>query len=160
MDTQNDILTEEMPELHLRRLLLPLWIKIFIWIFMVTGVLAPVGFVVGTMLENFQAAIFGFETTDPLSLEGLLIISIFICNGIIAYRLWTEKRDAVEIAIYGAYLSVALCITSTLIAIMSGHLSLRLELVLLFLYIRKLREIKESWLLGISKSQFISTNSA
>ena len=66
MDTQNDILTEEMPELHLRRLLLPLWIKIFIWIFMVTGVLAPVGFVVGTMLENFQAAIFGFETTDPL----------------------------------------------------------------------------------------------
>jgi hypothetical protein len=159
MDTQTDILTEEIAAMHLRRSLLPLWIKVFTWFFMVIGALGPVGFVAGIMLGNFRVAIFGFDTTEPLSFEALLILGIFIYNGIIAYRLWTEKRDAVDLALYGAYLSVALCIASMVIAVLHGGLSARLELVLLFLYITKLKKIKELWSLGISKSQFIPTGS-
>jgi hypothetical protein len=159
MDTQTDILTEEIAAMHLRRSLLPLWIKVFIWFFMVIGALGPVGFVAGIMLGNFRVAIFGFDTTEPLSFEALLILGIFIYNGIIAYRLWAEKRDAVDLALYSAYLSVALCIASMVIAVLHGGLSARLELVLLFLYITKLKKIKELWSLGISKSQFIPTSS-
>ena len=150
MDSQTDILTEEIAAMHLRRSLLPLWIKIFIWLFMVIGALGPVGFAAGIMLGDFRVAIFGFDTTEPLSFEALLVLGIFIYNGIIAYRLWTEKKDAVDIALYGAYLSVALCIASMVIAVIDGGFSIRLELVLLFLYITKLKRIKELWSLGIS----------
>jgi hypothetical protein len=135
-------------------MLLPIWIKIFIWIFMVIGGLAPITFLIGAFGGNFRASIFGLESTDPVSMQGLLIVSVFIYNGIIAYMLWTERKDAVATAIYGAWFNVVICIVSMVIAIADGRFSIRIELVPLFFFISKLKKIKELWLLGISKGQF------
>jgi hypothetical protein len=151
METQNHILTEDISLLQPRRMLLPIWIKIFIWIFMVTGGLAPIIFLIGAFGGNFHASIFGLESTDPISMQSLLIICVFIYNGIIAYMLWTERKDAVTTAIYGAWFNVLICVVCMVMAIADGRFSFRIELVPLFFFISKLKKIKEAWLLGISK---------
>ena len=75
-----------------RRKLLPIWIKIFLWIFMVFGAIAPVGVVLGAIGIDFNLAIYGLETTNALSITGLLIILFFAIKGTVSFGLWTEER--------------------------------------------------------------------
>lgn len=151
MNTQQDFLTQEIALLPRRRTLLPVWIKIFIWLFMIFGAIAPLPLILGVV--SAKLAIFGFESHDQYSPEGLLVMVIFVYNGIVAYKLWTEQRNAVELALYAAYLNGLLCITAIVIAAFNNHVSIRLELVLLVFFISKLKKIKELWEMGVDKSQ-------
>ena len=152
MQKQEQLVLEPLLEQSLvnRRKLLPLWIKIFIWLFMITGAMVPFGFVFSLFGMNFKLALFGLESTNPLDTIGLIVSTLFLLKGIAAFALWTEKDWAIRLATIEAFLSIAVCVFVMLIypAIDTSRgysMSLRLELALIIPYLLKLQKIKPVW---------------
>lgn len=137
-----------------RRQLLPLWIKIFCWIFLFTGQIALLVVIAG-LLFNVQSslALYGMETTNPLSLAGLLIAALFLLKGAVAYGLWWEKDWAVDLGIIDAIAGIAFCglmMTpfGSWLELAPAGLNLRLELVALIPYLIKFQKLKPLWKRG------------
>lgn len=133
-----------------RRSLLPLWIKIFIWIFLVMGSIAPIGLIVGMFGIKFQLSLYGLETVNPLSFVGLGLICIFLFKGITAYGLWFEKQWAIIVGQIDAIIGILICaFVMMILPFIDTHLgfklNIRLELVLLIPYLVKLEKIKKEW---------------
>lgn len=151
MEQPNDLLLETLvAESKRRRALLPAWIKVFTWIFMIMGAFVPIVFLMGLFGSNAQLALYGLETNNPLSPLGLFIAMLFLLKGFTALSLWTEKDWAVKLGIAEAILGIAICCAVMfLIPILnqdSGfRFNFRLELALLIPYLLKLQKIKSSW---------------
>jgi hypothetical protein len=133
-----------------RRKLLPLWIKIFIHLFMLMGAVTMLGLVAGLAGMRFHISIYGFESNDPLSLLGLLAAGLLLFKGIVGYGLWTEKDWGVQAGIIDAIIGIALCVFAMVVmpfidGVDSFSLNLRLELVLLIPYLLRLMAIKPRW---------------
>jgi hypothetical protein len=130
-----------------RRKLLPIWIKIFIWIFIVFGALGLLGFTAALFSANFDASFYGLQTNDPSSRTGLFICFLFVFKGIVSLGLWTEKNWAVDLGIIDAILGITVC-SATMILPFTGSdmsFSFRLELLLLIPYLIKLLKIRREW---------------
>lgn len=133
-----------------RRSLLPWWIKTFIWIFLVLGLIAPIGLIFGLLGFQFQIALYGLGTTDPTSIDGLYLMGLFILKGITAFGLWTEKDWAITLGQIDAILGIIICAFMMMIypffSNQTGfHLNIRLELLLLIPFLLKLGNIKSDW---------------
>ena len=148
-ENQTDLLTDELIQENgiPRKKMLPLWIKIFTWIFLIISVFAPIVFVLGLMGYNAQLALYGLETNEPLSLIGIIITAIFIIKGITAFGLLKEKDWAIKIGIADAIIGIIICTLVMLYPIINpdAKFSLRLELVALIPYLLKLLKIKPQW---------------
>lgn len=148
---QDDILTLDALQINpkKRKELLPLWIKIFTWIFLAFGLIAPVGLIFGLLGYSFQISLYGLQTDEPLSLIGICLIILFLLKGIIAFGLLREKDWAVTSAITDAIAGIAICIFVMIYpAIMPTtgvSMNLRLELVALIPYLLKMKKIKPEW---------------
>lgn len=134
-----------------RRDLLPTWIKVFVWIFLIFGVTVPVVLILGVVGMNFNLSLYGLETIRPLSLIGIFITILFGLKGVVAFGLWTEKEWAVNLAIVDAIIGIIVCVFVMLILPFIGdtngmNISLRLELIPLIPYLIKMRKIKNEWL--------------
>lgn len=134
-----------------RRKLLPWWIKVFIWLFLIFGAIAPIAFVIGLFGANFQLSLYGFETNEPNSLVGFALFILFGLKGIAAYGLWTEKDWAIKIAQIDAIIGIFICLLKMvfipLLFLENGfQFNFRLELILLIPYLIKLQNIKEIWI--------------
>jgi len=141
MHIQNDILTEEIIALPRRRALLPLWIKIFIWIFMISS-----------LVETMDISIYGFETNDPFSSLGIFLLGLFLFKGIVSYMMYTEKEQAINLAFVDALLGVSLCTYHMINNYLTiGGVSIRLEIVVFIPYIIKLLRIREPWRIATPK---------
>jgi len=128
-----------------RRALLPWWIKIFTWFFLIGGALAPIAFIVGLFHFDYQISILGLSTNDPLSVIGLLALSLMTLKGISAFGLWTEKDWAINLGKIDAVISIAVCFITMTYYIFKGQLNLRLELIVLFIYYYQLNKIEYDW---------------
>jgi hypothetical protein len=130
-----------------RRKLLPIWIKIFIWIFIVFGALGVLGFIAGLFSVRFEASLYGLETDNPLSAVGLFICFLFVFKGIVSVDLWTEKDWAVDMGIADAILGIAVCVMVMIMSFANSdsHFAFRLELVLLIPFLIKLWNIRTTW---------------
>jgi hypothetical protein len=130
-----------------RRKLLPVWIKIFIWFFMVVGVFAVPILFMGIFGFSCAIALYGFETTEPTSIVGISLLVLFILKGVVSYSLWFEKKWAINLALFDAYLGIAICIISMIFPLgrdISKN-GFRLEIIILILYLIKLHRIKKLW---------------
>lgn len=153
VDGKDEILDLDLigkPVAKRRRELLPWWIKVFSWIFMIMGGLTPFGLVFGFLGYTFQIALYGMETHEPLSLTGIVLTVVFFFKGITALALWTEKDWAISAGYVDAILGIALCIFMMLIyPFLFGSPSFRfnfqLDLILLIPYLVKLVKIREEW---------------
>lgn len=149
--TETEILDSELsPTSERRRKLLPTWIKIFLWIFMVFGIITPIGLVLGIFGIDFSLSLYGLETTKALSISGLVIILLFAIKGAVSFGLWTEKDWAVNLAIVDAIIGIVACTVVMLILpfVLESNgfkFSLRLELIALIPYLIKMKKIKEEW---------------
>lgn len=147
--TGEEILDDELlPKVLRRRKLLPTWIKIFLWIFMVFGIVAPIGLVLGLLGFDFNIALYGLETTRALSVIGMLIIALLAIKGAVSYGLWTEKDWAVKLAIADAIIGIVVCVLVMLVPpFLAGNngFSFRLELLVLMPYLLKMQKIKTNW---------------
>lgn len=144
--------TEQILDTHLqepqkrRRALLPLWIKVFTWIFLVFGAVVPIALVLGILGINFNLSLFGLETTQVFSIIGIIIVLLFAIKGITAWGLWTEKDWAITIGQTDAIISIIICVVGTFIDTSGGFkLTVRLELIPLIPYLIKLNKIKKLW---------------
>jgi hypothetical protein len=147
MEKTIDILEPLETTLIDRRQLLPWWIKVFCWIFMVFGIAAFACLVIGVMGYKTSLALYGFETNDALSLTGLLIISVAILKGFTAFSLWFKKNHAITLGKIDAILGIVLCTVSMVILpfVSGSHFVFRLELALLIPYFIKLNKIQGDW---------------
>jgi len=90
--------------------LLPIWIKVFIWLFMIAGVFIPIVIVVGLLGGPTSLSLYGLETYYPFSLIGLVISSLMALKGVVAFGLWFEKKWAVKLAMLDAIIGLVTCI--------------------------------------------------
>lgn len=131
-----------------RRDLLPTWIKIFLWIFLIGGAVAAGLLIVGSLITQTSLSLYGMNANHPYSMTGLLICSLFLFKGIVAYGLWFEQKWAPQAAIADAIIGIAVClIMMAIIPFMYPSISftLRLELIPLYFYLKKMQSIKTTW---------------
>ena len=148
---QPDILTENrfQPRAKRRKDLLPWWIKIFIWIFLIFGAIAPLALILAILGYKFEISLYGLETNEPISIIGISMTLIFLYKGFTAYSLLKEKNWAIILGIADAVVGIALCsfamIYPFIVAGADAKLTIRLELLLLIPYLIKLINIKPEW---------------
>lgn len=131
-----------------RRDLLPTWIKIFLWIFLIGGAVAAGLLIAGSLITQTSLSLYGMNANHPYSMTGLLICSLFLFKGIVAYGLWFEQKCAPQAAIADAIIGIAVCLVMmAIIPFMYPSISftLRLELIPLYFYFKKMQSIKKTW---------------
>jgi hypothetical protein len=130
-----------------RRKLIPILVKIFIWIFMVSGAVVPIILLISISGYQSSLALYGLETNHPLSNIGLSIIAMFLLKGIVAFGLWAEKSWAIKLGIFDAVIGIVVCLAVMTAPIWNNMLgfSFRLELLALVPYLIWLSKIKSSW---------------
>lgn len=147
MPEENDILNDFYKPVIFYRNLLPWWMKIFVWLFIVFAVAVPIAIFLKGLGYRFSISLYGLETSDLFSVTGISLIAIFLFKGIVSFMLWTGKRMAVYFGIADALLGIMICSI-----VMFGFLnnksevSFRLELLLLLPYLIKLIKIKQLWI--------------
>jgi hypothetical protein len=132
-----------------RKSLLPWWIKIFMWIFLIFGIIAPFGLIFGLFGYKFQLALYGLDTNDPLTITGISIILLFLFKGIISFFLLTEQDWAIKFGIIDAITGIVVCILVMLSPMLNPGsntgFSFRLELLFLIPYLNKMLKIRKPW---------------
>ncbi|MEI7487327.1 MAG: hypothetical protein WCJ72_07925 [Chryseobacterium sp.] len=129
-----------------RRSLLPVWIKIFTWFFLIGGAIAVLILICGSFLTNISLSLYGLETTEPYSLTGIFISSLFFFKGIVSYGLWFEEDWAIKVAKIDAILGFIIRgIVMIVLPFFTKHFMLRFELAVLIPYFLKLQKIEQNW---------------
>jgi hypothetical protein len=131
-----------------KRALLPVWIKIFIWVFLLMACAIPLVAVMNIMGYPAALSLYGLESNNVFSVPGLIITILILYKGIVAIGLWTGKDWAVKNAIIDAILGIVICIIIMLLPLfLSSHffISFRLELIALVLYYLKMKDIQKKW---------------
>jgi hypothetical protein len=150
-ENQGDILSDIVLQINnvKRKQLLPWWIKVFMWIFLVFGVFAPFGLILAIFGFDFQLSLYGLETNNPISIIGIIIMAIFLFKGITAYGFFREKDWAITLGIIDSISGIFICILVMIFPLTDktshGNNSFRLELVLLVPYLIKMIRIKSAW---------------
>lgn len=131
-----------------RKTLIPLWIKIFSWIFLVFGFFTPIILVAGIFMTNVSLSLYGLQAYTPYSLIGGFITAVFMLKGIVAYGILKREEWAVKLGIIDAVLGITVCMAILIYQVVSGSFSFRGELLLLIPYLIKLLKIKDDWQTG------------
>jgi hypothetical protein len=132
-----------------RRKLIPKWIIVFCWIFMIMAVLAFIGAILGLFGFTFQLSLYGLDTIMPLSLTGIVLSVLFLLKGVAGFGLWAEKDWGVEAGLIDAIIGMTVCAYVMVIPFIgknsSGGFTFRFELFLLIPYFLNLKEISKEW---------------
>jgi ABC-type antimicrobial peptide transport system permease subunit len=128
-----------------RRNLLPWWIKIFTWVFLIFATVVPIGVIVALFGVKFEISLLGLQTNQPLSVTGLILIALFAFKGLVAFGLWWEKPWAINLAKWDAGISIAVCLAVMLSAMLGRSISLRLELLVIVPYLYKINSLQYAW---------------
>lgn len=132
-----------------RKLLIPLWIKIFAWIFIVFGLITPIALIGGIIMHNFALSLYGLEANTPYSLIGAFVTALFIFKGIVAFGILKREDWAINFGIIDAVLGITICIVVMIYpANAKNPFLFRLELIALIPYLMVLLKIKNKWRLG------------
>ena len=128
-----------------RNELLPTWIKVFMWIFLIGGFVAPIGIIMGIMGQTMLLGLYGIETMLPLSFIGLIVIGLFCLKGVVSFGMLKEQSWAINFAIGDALLGIVICVCVMLGLVGISGGVIRLELLLLIPYLVKMWRIKDEW---------------
>ena len=130
-----------------RRNLIPVWIKIFIWIFIVVACFTPVVLLSSLIGYRPLLTLYALETTNIFSVTGLIICSLFLFKGITGFSLWSEKSYAIKLGIIDAVIGILICCIVMFAPAFNGRSvsNYRLELVALIPYLIWLIRVKEQW---------------
>lgn len=127
-----------------RRRLLPLWIKVFSWIFLLIGAAVPVVVVLGLLRSTAVSfALFGFSYSgsvfDPY---GLLLACMLAGSGVTAYGLLWGRSWGQFAAVMTGWAGLVLCIASVFV---SPRLRVPLEPLLLVPFLVTMHRLKSPW---------------
>lgn len=139
---------EKKDNLARRRSLLPIWIKIFTWLFLIGGAVAIGILICGFFLTNINLEIYGIQASHPYTLTGFSISILLIYKGFVAYGLWFQEKWAPRTAIIDGIMGIAICIIMMIIIPFTHsniNFTIRLELIPLYFYLQKMQKIKPIW---------------
>lgn len=150
MQEEPSIFGPEFDELDLprRRALLPWWVKVFSWLFIILGAIAAGVFLLSLMGFSANIALYGLEATRLFSVEGIILISVFLLKAVTGAALWTEQQWAITTGIADAVIGIVFCVFMMGIypfITAEREFNLRLELILLIPYLRWLIKVKPAW---------------
>ena len=103
---EGSILEDILEKPKRRRRLLPWWIKVFVWVFILTGAVIPIVVLMGIFGQEVKLSIFSLQTNHPTSATGIIISMLFLLKGIVAFGLWMEKDWAISLAIADAVINI------------------------------------------------------
>jgi len=130
-----------------RKKLVPLWIKVFGWIFIVMGVVAPLGFIFSLLTgqaSNFS--LLGLQNNgSEISLMGVVIITLFVSFGISAYGLLFGRDWGLKAALATGYIGLAVSVFVMASVFATGVYTFRLEPLIQIPYLIKLHKIRQKW---------------
>lgn len=140
----------------IRRNLLPLWVKIFAWIFTISGALiiplATLG--VFGIISHVDISLYGLNASIPFSVVWNIVLLLFIIKGIVGFGLLTCKYWAINLAIIDAVIGIATCIILIILPFLDNssvnNIDIRLEILLLIPYLIKMIGIRKSWQQSVS----------
>ena len=140
-------LTTESGIIEARKQLVPKWIKVFGWLFIIFGILVPIiGIFAAVSGATSGFSLYGLETTGSVfSPKAILIMALFIAHGACAFGLLFGKPWGVISCIILAYISSAICVYSM---VMGNGSTVRLELLVLIPYLVKLHKLMPAWASG------------
>ena len=133
-----------------RRALLPKWIKVFCWIFLIMGGLLPALFLARAFGVRSQLELYGLSTDDAFTPLGIFLAALLLIKFVTAFGLWTRKEWAVDLGLVDAILGILICCTVMFVfpffpEIWGNTLRIRLELIALIPYLMTLRRIRPAW---------------
>ena len=148
MNQQPDLLDDSLiKSKQTRRIkLLPIWIKVFCWIFIVFACVASFGFIYGLFGNDFDLSLYGFKTSDTTSVLGIGLVLMFLLKGVVAFGLLKEQNWAIKLGFVDAIVGILACVFVMIYPLIdAGSFTFRLELIILIPYLIKLDKIKEEW---------------
>ncbi|SKB62148.1 hypothetical protein [Chryseobacterium balustinum] len=129
-----------------RRNLLPIWIKVFIWLFFAFGFIGILILAFGFFMGKFNLSLYGLETDKVYSLMGFFLTALFILKGIVSYGLWFEQDWGIKIAKIDAIIGLVVCgVSMFILPFFTKNFELRLEVAVLIPYLIKLQKIEKNW---------------
>lgn len=138
-----------------RRDLLPIWMKFFIWAFMILAALSSIIYLVymftGIFFGYKETSIYGMETQDLFSPLWIFITALLLFKVFISFSMWTEKRWVIDLGILDAVLGIIICMYMMFIkplAHVEGEnyeFKFRIEIVFLIPYLYKCIKINNTW---------------
>ncbi|RPE08620.1 hypothetical protein EGT74_16405 [Chitinophaga lutea] len=156
-EAQPDMLDDEIP-VHARFTLLPWWIKVFMWIFLVCGGLVPVVFVLSLSGVDVSLALMGLNVEEPFTWEYFLVLGLFLLKGLVSAALLLEKRQAVLLGMIDCFITIPVCIYTGYRSYLSANnsgvsVNFNIEIVLAILFLWKLYKIRYDWENGLPGNQ-------
>ena len=133
-----------------RRALLPKWIMVFCWIFMIMGGLLPALLLGRAFGLRSQLDLYGLSTYDAFTPLGIFLAVLFLIKFVTAFGLWTKKAWAVDMGLADAILGILICCTVMFVFPLFPEtwgttLRIRLELIALIPYLLTLWRIRPEW---------------
>lgn len=131
-----------------RKQLIPLWIKIFGWLFILFGIGVPITAVYSaTMAVPMHYTLFGLSAYGSISSPmAIFLMLLFIALAVSAYGLLFGRAWGLMLCLALGYISLAICIATTIIALATQPgINIRLEIVVLIPYLIRLHKIKHKW---------------
>jgi hypothetical protein len=132
-----------------RNKLIPGWMRLFSWLFLVLGAFALLGLALGIFGYKFSIAMYGLETQEPFSIIGIFLFVVFAFKAVVAYGFLKKTDFAITLGLIDAIAGVCICCSIMLFPLVypeyqTGSL-FRLELLVLIPYLLKLKKIKPQW---------------
>lgn len=134
-----------------RRELIPIWMKPFILLFLIFGILGIYGIGKNIMGLSSSSTIYGLESFTVFSLLGVFLTTIMFFKAITSFGLWMEKDWAVKFGIIDAVFGIIVCIVvMTVLPFVDfkdgiNELNIRFEIFLLIPYLYQLLKIRKEW---------------
>ena len=130
-----------------RKKLIPTWIKVFGYIFLVLAIFVPISLIYSSVTgELFTFEFLGLHVVGGPTTPGVIVMNlIFIAFGVSAYGLLFGKDWGVNACLATGYIGVFIAIVTMLLSIASGFYVLRLEPLVQIPYIIKLHQIRDNW---------------
>jgi hypothetical protein len=127
-----------------RKQMIPMWIKVFGWLFIVFGgLVAIIGLFSAITGTEGSYSLYGIEHEGPVySPISLLIVALFVAHAVCAFGLLFAQPWGPKSCLFLGYISVAICLYTML---MGEGVEIRLELIVLIPYLIKLHKIKATW---------------
>lgn len=142
----DDVVAQEIKTVR-RRSLLPVWIKIFVWIFMVLGAVSVPVIILGLFDYNMSLEIYGIKATTLHTTAGVVVSFVFLLKGLVALLLWFEQSFAIVLGLVDASLGILLCtgFSSLIYRTYEPGITFHLELIALIPYLVYLIRVKKKW---------------
>jgi hypothetical protein len=149
MEEKDSIFGPEFDQMALpgRRSLLPWWVKIFSWIFLIMGFGVLVSLLTSLGGMSVDLSLYGLQAgTRPVTSITLILLALYSLKGATAICLLTEQSWAIKLGIADALAGIVCC-TFVMVYPLISHsgFSFRGELIVLIPYLRWLIKVKPLW---------------